>query len=121
MFKLLLFPCLVLSNVIVEDLVMTEIKRHFGSKRLQYACVAQEITDMMDDSLFLNIQIILKEKVNKKTWFLDKITGRLSSHKIISRCHNHINICLKNELLGTHCNYQVTSNDRAWNAFIKKG
>ena len=44
----------------------------------------------------LHIQIILKEKVNKKKRFLDEITQ-------------------------THCNYQVTHNDRAWNEYIRKG
>jgi hypothetical protein len=58
----------------LEQTVMTEIKRQFGIERLQYACVAQEIGDN-NDTPHLHIQIILKEKANKKTWFLDDITG----------------------------------------------
>ncbi len=57
---------------------MTEIKRQFGVKQLQYACVAQEIGDQ-NDAPHLHIQIISKKKVNKKTWFLDDITGMYSS------------------------------------------
>jgi hypothetical protein len=58
----------------LEETVMTEIKRQFGIERLQYACVAQEFGDQ-NDTPHLHIQIILKEKANKKSWFLDDITG----------------------------------------------
>ena len=49
----------------------------------------------MNHRRHLHIQIILKEKINKKRRFLDDITQ-------------------------THCNYQVTQNDRAWNEYIRK-
>jgi hypothetical protein len=58
----------------LEETLMTEIKRQFGIERLQYACVAQEFGDQ-NDTPHLHIQIILKEKANKKSWFLDDITG----------------------------------------------
>ena len=74
---------------------MADIKRQFGIERLQYACVAEE-RGTQHDRPHVHVQIILKERVNKKTWFLDTITE-------------------------THCNYQVTANDRAWNEYIKKG
>ena len=54
---------------------MAEIKRQFGIQNLQYACVAQEIGDQ-SDTPHLHIQIILKKKANKKTWFLDDVTGK---------------------------------------------
>jgi hypothetical protein len=63
---------------------MTEIKRIFTIENLQYACVAQEITNHANNNsnnnnnnnlYHLHIQIILKEKKEKKTWFLDTITG----------------------------------------------
>ncbi|CAF3844465.1 unnamed protein product [Rotaria sp. Silwood1] len=41
------------------------------------------------------IQIILTKIINKKIWFLDKVTG-------------------------DQCNYDVTNNDMAWNEYIKK-
>jgi hypothetical protein len=69
-------------NEIAEDTVMAEIKRHFNIKNLQYACVTQEIVDK-NYSFRLHIQIILKRKVNKKTWFLDHVTGTSLSLKIM--------------------------------------
>ncbi|CAF4992554.1 unnamed protein product, partial [Rotaria sp. Silwood1] len=77
-----------------RETVMAEIKRQFGIEYLQYVCVAQETGDL-NNRPHLHIQIILKERKDKKTWFLDDITK-------------------------THCNYQVTDNDRAWNEYIKK-
>ncbi|CAF1250811.1 unnamed protein product [Rotaria magnacalcarata] len=57
-----------------KNIVMAEIKRQFSIQKLQYVCVAEEKTDT-NDSSHLHIQIILKYKTNKKTWFLDDITG----------------------------------------------
>lgn len=53
---------------------MAEIKRQFTIEQLQYVCVAQEIGDQ-NATPHLHIQIILKKVANKKTWFLDDITG----------------------------------------------
>jgi hypothetical protein len=79
----------------VEETVLDEIKQQFPIEKIQYVCVAQE-TGSFNGLVHLHIQIILKYKANKKSWFLDDITG-------------------------THCNYQVTNNDLAWNEYIKKG
>lgn len=64
---------------------MNEIKRIFTIENIQYACVAQEISDMNDEACHLHIQIILKQTVNKKTWFLDTITRMfaLKAHRIL--------------------------------------
>ncbi|CAF1468639.1 unnamed protein product [Adineta steineri] len=78
-----------------KEIVMAEIKRQFGIEQIQYACVAKEI-NIQTNKTHLHIQIILKDKGKKTSGFLDKITN-------------------------THCNYQVTDNDRAWNEYIKKG
>ncbi len=53
---------------------MEEIKRQFGIENLHYACVAEEIGES-NHHPHLHIQIILKQVVNKKIWFLDSITG----------------------------------------------
>lgn len=74
---------------------MDEIRRQFGESRLQYVCIASE-KNMAHQKSHLHVQIITKELINKKSWFLDDITG-------------------------THCNYQITKNNIAWNEYIKKG
>jgi hypothetical protein len=58
----------------IEETVMKEIKRQFGIKNLRYACVAKEMSGQNNEP-HLHVQIILKQKANKKTWFLDAITG----------------------------------------------
>jgi hypothetical protein len=77
-----------------KELVMNHIQQEFGIVNIQYICVCEEIGEL-NHRRHLHIQIILKEKVNKKVRFLDAITQ-------------------------THCNYQVTGNDLAWNEYIKK-
>ena len=77
------------------DRVSNEIKCKFGITNIQYLCVAEE-TSELNHRQHLHVQIILKDKVNIKTRFLDSVTA-------------------------THCNYQVTHNDVAWNEYIKKG
>ena len=56
---------------------MNEIKRQFGLERLQYVCIAHELNNQTGRS-HLHIQIILKEKLNKRTWFLDPVTSEES-------------------------------------------
>ena len=80
---------------ISKDLVMTEIKNEFGIENIQYVCIGEEISEL-NHRQHLHIQIILKEKIDRRKPFLDDITQ-------------------------THCNYQVTRNDRAWNEYIRKG
>ena len=77
-----------------KESVMDAIKDEFGIENIQYICIGEEISEL-NHQRHLHIQIILKEKVNKKKRFLDEITQ-------------------------THCNYQVTRNDRAWNEYIRK-
>ena len=75
---------------------MNEIHRQFAAKDLVYACVSTELSHSTMTYRPVYMQIILKRKVNKKGWFLDKITG-------------------------DQCNYHVTQHDQAWNEYIKKG
>ena len=82
------------TNVSKDD-VMNEIKRQFGIENIQYICIGEEISEL-NQRRHLHIQIIFKEKIDRRKPFLDEITK-------------------------THCNYQVTQNDRAWNEYIKKG
>ncbi|CAF1473974.1 unnamed protein product [Rotaria sordida] len=77
-----------------KDAVMNRIKREFSLENIQYICVGKGISEK-DHQQTLEVQIIFKEKVNKKTRFLDGITQ-------------------------TCCNYQVTKNVLAWNDYIKK-
>lgn len=56
---------------------MDEIQRIFPTGKLQYICIAQEYNSTTTDQAFhLHIQIILKEIINKKAWFLDALTGK---------------------------------------------
>jgi hypothetical protein len=82
------------TNVSKES-VMNEIKHEFGIENIQYICIGEEISELNHER-HLHIQIILKEKIDRRKAFLDQITQ-------------------------THCNYQVTRNDCAWNEYIKKG
>lgn len=113
-----------------EETVLDEIKRRFGVQRLQYVCVAQELKHRTG-APHLHVQIILKVVMNKKTWFLDDITGmyssifRLTSHRCsetpLDKCRETLKESRKSLLyIGSHCNYQVTKNDRAWNEYIEK-
>lgn len=77
-----------------KDLVMKHIQQEFGITRIQYICISEEMGEL-NHQRHLHIQIILRDRVNKKVRFLDSITQ-------------------------THCNYQVTGNDLAWNEYIKK-
>jgi hypothetical protein len=77
-----------------KEIVMNEIKRDFGVVNIQYICISEEISEV-NHQRHLHIQILFKEKINRRKPFLDDITQ-------------------------THCNYQVTHNDCAWNEYIKK-
>ena len=77
-----------------KEVVLDHIKKEFGIDNIQYICVSEELSELNHQRHF-HIQIILKEKVNRRKPFLDDITG-------------------------TRCNYQVTRNDLAWNEYIKK-
>ena len=77
-----------------KELLMDAIKHEFGIGNIQYICLGEEISEL-NHQRHLHIQIILKEKVDRRKPFLDQITQ-------------------------THCNYQVTRNDRAWNEYIRK-
>ena len=77
-----------------KEVVLDYIKEEFGIANLQYICVCEEISDV-NHRQHLHIQIIFKEKIKRRRPFLDEITG-------------------------TNCHYQVTTNDLAWNEYIKK-
>ncbi|CAF1515717.1 unnamed protein product [Rotaria magnacalcarata] len=78
-----------------KEIVMNKLKDEFDIKNIQYICIAEE-TSELNHQQHLHIQIIFKEKIDRRKPFLDEITK-------------------------THCNYQVTNNDCAWNEYIKKG
>ncbi|CAF1296120.1 unnamed protein product [Rotaria sordida] len=77
-----------------KELVMKKIKEEFGIENIQYICIGEEISEL-NHQQHLHIQIIFKETIDRRKPFLDDITQ-------------------------THCNYQVTRNDLAWNEYIKK-
>ena len=78
-----------------KESVMDAIKHEFDIKNIQYICIGEEMSEL-NHQRHLHIQVILKEKVNKKKPFLDEVTQ-------------------------THCNYLVTRNDRAWYEYIRNG
>ncbi|CAF1502449.1 unnamed protein product, partial [Adineta steineri] len=78
-----------------KDLVIDYIKNDFDIDNIQYICVCEEIGEV-SHRRHLHIQIIFKTKIHRRTPFLDQITQ-------------------------THCNYQVTRNNKAWNSYIIKG
>ena len=77
-----------------KELVMDAIKDEFSIENIQYISIGEEISEI-NHQRHLHIQIILTEKIDRRKPFLDEITQ-------------------------THCNYQVTRNDRAWNEYIRK-
>jgi hypothetical protein len=77
-----------------KEIVMNKLKDEFDIENIQYICIAEE-TSELNHQQHLHIQIIFKEKINRRKPFLDEITN-------------------------TRCNYQVTNNDCAWNEYIKK-
>ncbi|CAF2794228.1 unnamed protein product [Rotaria sp. Silwood2] len=80
---------------ISKEIVFDYIKHEFGIENIQYICIGEEISEL-NHRRHLHIQIILKEKIDRRKPFLDDITR-------------------------TRCNYQVTQNDLAWNEYVKKG
>ena len=62
----------------IEETMMQAIKDEFRIERIQYACVGQETTET-NGLHHLHIQIILKQKGNKRHWFLDQVTGQCPS------------------------------------------
>ncbi|CAF5008835.1 unnamed protein product [Rotaria sp. Silwood1] len=91
------------TNISKENIIM-EIYRHFPLPIIHYICVSVENPQIITTTTTTTtanllstfyIQIILKKIINKKIWFLDKVTGE-------------------------QCNYDVTKNDMAWNEYIKK-
>ncbi|CAF3159746.1 unnamed protein product [Rotaria sp. Silwood2] len=57
-----------------KQTILEEIRRQFRDERLQYVCVASE-KNTTNNKTHLHVQIIAKEKINKKSWFLDDIAG----------------------------------------------
>nr|ACD54664.1 unknown [Adineta vaga] len=82
------------SNFTKED-ISHHIQNEFN-ENLQYICIARSDKPQFYGlpSIYY-IQINLHKKINKKRLFLKEISGM-------------------------NCNYQVTRDDRAWNAFLKK-
>jgi hypothetical protein len=60
------------TNVSKED-VMNEMKRQFGLQNIQYICIGEEISELKHQR-HLHIQLIFKEKINRRKPFLDDIT-----------------------------------------------
>ncbi len=83
------------STNVSKEAVMANIQDQFGINKIQYICIGEDISEFSQQS-YLHIQIIFKDKIDRRRPFLDEITG-------------------------TQCNYQVTNNDLAWNEYIKKG
>ena len=81
------------TNVSKAD-VKNYILDRFGENKVQYICVGQEQSPSSGVPCLL-IQIIFKDKIDRRKPFLQ-------------------------DLVGDHCNYQATTNDLAWNEYIKK-
>ena len=60
----------------VEADILHEIRRQFGETKLQYICIASEKNSNRTKS-HLHIQVITKQTINKKSWFLDEIAGKI--------------------------------------------
>lgn len=101
---------LIFNDIHIEIDVLNDIHRQFHDHRLQYACIASE-NNADETRCHLHVQIITKVTINKKSWFLDDITGK----------NKFFVVFLFLLFLGTHCNYQITNNDKAWIEYIKKG
>ncbi|CAF2806097.1 unnamed protein product [Rotaria sp. Silwood2] len=94
-----MFAIICHTNISKEEIIM-ELFRQYPLALIQYICISSNDrqhrprkTANMRSTYY--IQIIFKRTLNKKIWFLDAVTG-------------------------DECNYDVTSNDMAWNEFIKK-
>ena len=97
---------------------MQHIQREFHGS-IQYICVAS-LNESHTLSPVMYIQIILLKPVNKETYFLRTIAGSDSLALIRTVPTDFLTGCMS--LLfasGDECNYQVTCDDRAWNAFLK--
>jgi hypothetical protein len=77
-----------------KEAVMANITDQFGIDNIQYICISEGVNASSQQSC-LQIQIVFKEKIDRRKPFLDDVTR-------------------------TRCNYQVTNNDLAWNEYIKK-
>ena len=78
-----------------KEAVMANITDQFGIDNIQYICISEVVDQSSQRSSCLHIQIVFKEKIDRRKPFLDDVTQ-------------------------TRCNYQVTNNDLAWNEYIKK-
>ena len=63
----------------IEEYVMLEICRQFPMPIIQYVCVSSDSPTSplpnTNSSSVIYVQILLKRKLNKRGWFLDKVTG----------------------------------------------
>jgi hypothetical protein len=88
------FAIISATNLPKED-VKARILAKFPNNKILYICIGEYISEFSQQPQ-LHIQIIFKDKIDRRKPFLD-------------------------EIMGTNCNYQVTRNDLAWNEYIKKG
>lgn len=101
---------------------MEHIQNEFD-ERIKYVCISShEDTPTSHHHRLIYIQIILKKRVNKKTYFLEAVSGSNYRNFIhvfmLFSYSNNIYVLL---ILGMRCNYLVTTDDSAWNVFLKKG
>ena len=85
---------LVVTTASKQEMVKL-IRKEFGSGHIQYLCVGESINEF-DDQHQLEIQVIFKRAIARKRRFLEEFSQ-------------------------LPCIYQVTTNDRAWNEYIKQG
>ena len=87
---------------------MQHIQDEFKAS-LQYVCISSP-GEPKESCPTMYIQIVMHKIINKKTAFLSRVAGTISqSHILLVLLFN----------VGTQCNYHVTSDDRAWNTFLK--
>lgn len=94
---------------------MKHIQNEF-KELLDYVCLSS-FNDTQAANVLVYIQIILKKVVNKKTYFLSAIAGENGMSK---QKEKHLYSVISLSFSGMQCNYHVTSDDRAWNMFLKK-
>ncbi|CAF3411030.1 unnamed protein product [Rotaria socialis] len=85
---------IVCYSTMTKENIMKHIQNEFN-QRIKYVCIASCEHEQLSQYRTVYIQIIFHKVINKKTYFLKAVSEM-------------------------RCNYAVTTNDAAWNQFIKK-
>lgn len=100
---------------------MEHIQNEFD-QRIKYICIASRQDEQTSHHRSIYIQIILHKAINKKTYFLKAVSGSIHINFIyVHTDTNHFNNIYTMLILEMGCNYAVTTDDVAWNQFVKQG